>query len=55
MENAPFSFLCAKCDKAGKHMSGTKDQAFIIRGFTNWKDDPESFHWHEECKCHKEA
>ena len=27
--------VCAKADKAGKLRSGTKDQAFIKRGFTN--------------------
>ncbi len=54
-DDAAFCFICIKADKAGKLKSGTKDQAFIRRGFTNWKDGPESFRRHEESKCHKEA
>ncbi len=54
-DDAAFCFICIKADKAGKLRSGTKDQAFIRRGFTNWKDGPESFRRHEEIKCHKEA
>ena len=54
-DDAAFCFYCAKADKAGKLRSSTKDQAFLRKGFSNWKDGPESFRRHEESKCHKEA
>ena len=52
MNNAAFCFICTNADKAGKLRSGTKDQTFLRRVFTNWKDGPESFRKHEESKCH---
>ena len=34
-KGAAFCFLCAKVDKASKLRSGTQDQAFVKRGFTD--------------------
>jgi len=31
------------------------DEAFIVRGFTNWKDATVKFDAHQVSKCHKEA
>ncbi len=55
VEDSVLCFTCWKAEQEGKLRSTSKDQAFISRGFTNWKDGPECFRRHEESKCHKEA
>ncbi len=55
VEDSVLCFTCWKAEQEGKLRSTSKDQAFISRGFTNWKDGPECFCRHEESKCHKEA
>ena len=37
------------------HWSSNADEAFIVRGFTNWKDATVEFDMHQSSKCHKEA
>ena len=32
-----------------------KEQAFLSKGFSNWKDGTESFRRHEKSRCHKDA
>lgn len=48
-----FCFLCMKAQNSLKEKC--TDNAFISRGFSNWKDALASFRKHEESKCHKEA
>lgn len=35
--------------------SSNADEAFIVRGFTNWKDATVKFDMHQSSKCHREA
>ena len=52
------SALCHVCMIAAKQkkVSGMcSDQAFVTRGYCNWKDVVMAFKEHEESKCHKES
>ena len=50
-----FCHLCGKADQEEKLSSSMKDQAFLSKGFSNWKDGTESFQRHQESKCHQDA
>ena len=41
--------------KDGKLNNHTLDKAFIINGFSNWKDASVSFKKHDSSKCHRES
>lgn len=48
--------VCMTANFKGKFLKSTqKDQAFIERGFHNWKDATEAFRKHEASSCHQEA
>ena len=45
-----------KTEHEKKFLASTKrDPAFIIRGYTNWKDATAAFSTHLASRCHKEA
>lgn len=51
-----YCFTCLMANKEGKlQWSANAEQAFITRGFSNWKDAAVKYANHEESKCHKEA
>ena len=53
--DASFCYYCGKANQEGKLKATNKDVAFIIKGFTNWKDATDCFHRHEQSKCHSES
>ena len=49
-------FTCCKAAKQGKvKLTGLADQAFLIKGFTNWKDATRVYSKHESSDFHKQA
>jgi len=47
-------FTCCKAVKDGRAVStGVTEQAFLVKGFTNWKDGTRCFSRHESCDFHK--
>ena len=54
--DAAFCHLCLTAERETKFLASTKrDQAFINRGYTNWKDATKAFISHLGSRCHKEA
>ena len=53
--DASFCYYCGKANQEGKLKATNKDVAFIIKGFTNWKDATDCFRRHEQSKCHSES
>ena len=55
-KDAAFCHLCMRCETENKFLASTKrDPAFIINGFTSWKDGPRAFKKHQISDCHREA
>ena len=51
-----FCFTCCKAVKTGKvKPSGTAEPAFLVNGFTKWKDASRIFSKHETCNLHQSA
>ena len=51
-----FCFLCMQAAKEKKlQWAFNTDDAFISRGFSNWKKAVAKFEGHEGSKCHKES
>ena len=50
-----FCHICLVAYKDGKLNNHTLDKAFIINGFSNWKDASVSFKKHDSSKCHRES
>ena len=50
-----FCHLCSRAETEGKLKAKTKDDAFVCKGFSNWKDAMEGFRRHEKSKCHADA
>lgn len=47
-------YTCCKAVKDGRAVAnGVTEQAFLVKGFTNWKDGTRSFAKHESCNFHK--
>ena len=47
-------FTCCKAVKDGRAViNGLTEQAFLVKGFTNWKDGTRCFSRHETCDFHK--
>ena len=56
LADAAFCQLCLTAERETKFLASTKrDQAFITRGYTNWKDATKAFISHLGSRCHKEA
>ena len=50
------SAFCCHCMKASDQLKSSKrEEAFITRGYKNWKHATTAFRKHEESDCHKEA
>ena len=53
-QDAARCFTCCKVIKDGRAVAiGVTDRAFLVKGFTNWKDATCSFSTHESCDFHK--
>ena len=51
--DAAFCYLCMKCDREQRFLTSTKrEQAFISRGFTYWKETTTAFKKHMSSDCH---
>ena len=50
-----FCHVCLVTYKDGKLKSNTTDKAFIVNGYSNWKDASVSFRKHESSNCHRES
>ena len=51
-----FCYLCQQAVKENKlQWASNSDDAFIQRGFSNWKAAVDKFSQHEKSKCHKES
>ena len=50
-----YCHICISAFKQRKLRSASADQAFISKGFQNWKNATSSFREHEQSSCHKEA
>ena len=48
-----FCHICSVAYKDGKLNNHTLDKAFIINGFSNWKDASVSFKKQDSSKCHR--
>ena len=47
-------FTCCKAVKDGRAVAtGVTERAFLVKGFTNWKDGTRSFSKHGNCDFHK--
>ena len=54
--DAAFCHLCLTAEHEKKFLASTKrDQAFITRGYTNWRDATKAFISHLGSRCYKEA
>ena len=54
--DAAFCYLCMKSDREKKFLPSTKrEQAFISRGFTYWKEATTVFKKHMSSDCHRQA
>ena len=54
--DAAFCFICMKASEQGKFLtSSRREQAFISKGFTYWKEATSAFRKHQACDCHHEA
>ena len=54
--DAAFSYICMQAENERKFLGSTKrDQAFITKGFTNWRDATKAFKKHVTTSCHSEA
>ena len=51
----PFVFHVAKVPGKVKRGTGLADQAFLIKGFTNWKDATRGYSKYEASDFHKQA
>ena len=45
-----FCFTCSKAEEQGKLRSGNREQSFLTKGFSNWKDGTESMKRHEKSR-----
>ncbi len=55
-KDAAFCFSCCSTVKSGKlKLKGTTENAFLISGFTNWKDATRAMNKHENCNFHRHA
>ena len=55
-EHQVLCFTCCHANSQKKlQWSGNADSAFLVKGFSNWKDATMKFGNHESSKCHKEA
>ena len=53
-QDAARCFTCCKAVKDGRAMAtGATEQAYLVKGFSNWKDGTRSFSKHESCDFHK--
>ncbi len=53
-QDAARCYTCCKVVKDGRAVAnGVTEQAFLVKGFTNWKDGTRSFAKHEGCDFHK--
>lgn len=50
-----FCHVCLVAFKEGKLKSNTIDKAFIVNGFSNWKDVSVAFRKHDPSSCHRES
>ena len=51
-----FCYLCMYSEAENKFLASTKrEQAFISKGFTYWKEGPKAFKQHRGNDCHREA
>ena len=50
-----FCHVCMTAQRDGRLSSSTVDKAFIVTGFSNWKDATIRFKNHESSGCHREA
>ena len=50
-----FCHVCLVAYKDGKLKSNTIDKAFIVNGYSNWKDASVSFRKNESSNCHRES
>lgn len=56
VSDCAFCFTCCKAARQGKvRLTGLAEQAFLIKGFTNWKDATRVFSKHEASDFHKQA
>lgn len=53
--DSAFCHICGRAEQDGKLKAGSKEQAFLLKGFCNWKDATDCFRRHEQSKCHKDA
>ena len=55
-KDAAFCYLCMRCEAEKKFLASTNcEPAFISKGFTYWKEEPEAFKTHQGSDCHREA
>ena len=53
-QDAARCFTCCKAVKDGRAVAtGVTERAFLVKGFTNWKDGTRSFSKQESCDFHK--
>ena len=50
-----FCHICMVAHKDGKLNSNNLYKAFIINGFSNWKDASVAFKKHDSSKCHRDS
>ena len=50
-----YCYVCMRASKEKKLATKCTDQAFISKGFHNWKDATVAFNKHEKTGCHKDA
>ena len=53
--DSAFCWYCKKATATGQLKSSKREDAFINRGYTNWKNAIAAFRKHEQSDCHKEA
>ena len=50
-----FCYICAKAYNEKKLSASSVESAYIIIGYTNWKDAINNFSQHERSKCHTDS
>ena len=54
-KDAAFCHVCCSASSQKRLKTSHKESAFLLQGFTNWKDGTVCFSKHEASDCHKEA
>ena len=54
-KDAAFCYLCMRCEAEKFLVSTKREPAFVLKGFTYWKEGRKAFKKHQGSDCHRDA